>query len=73
MMVEMFCARGERAAASFSKSARRQFIHDSVMEMYCAGCGCGLWSLGLRDVWLDDDGGLLLFIIISFTLMSQLN
>ena len=27
------------------------------------------WSLGLRDVWLEDDGGLLLFIITSFTLM----
>ena len=38
---EMFPARRERAAL-FSKSARRQFIHDSVMEMYCAGCGCGL-------------------------------
>ena len=73
MTAEMFYARGERAAASFSKSARRQFIHGSVMEMCCAGCGCGLRNLGLRDVWLDDDGGLLLIIIISFTLMSQLN
>ena len=73
MMVEMFCARGERAAASFSKSARRQFIHDSVMEMETHCAGCRLCSLGLRDVWLDTDGGLLLFIIISFPLMSQLN
>ena len=33
-----------------------------------AAVDCG-WSLGLRDVWLDDIGGLLLFIITSFTLM----